>query len=55
MTTIKIGNQTFNSYENYEAAYVKRWEQLHDITLVPDLNWVRQNWEMRLNNPELYK
>lgn len=52
-TTVKIGDQVFSSYAQYEKAYIKKWEQLHQF-LSPDLNWVKKDWEMRINHPELY-
>jgi len=51
--TVKIGNNTFTSYEEYEKAYVKRWDELHPF-LSADLNWVKKDWETRINHPELY-
>lgn len=51
---VKIGEITFNSYEEYELAYIKKWYEIHDITSIVDLNWVRKDWEMRISNPELY-
>ena len=55
MKKVKIGNHIFNSYEEYEAAYEKKWEQIHGIYSRVNLNWARQDWEMRIANPELYK
>ena len=52
---VKIGTMIFNSYQEYETAYVKKWEEIHGIKSIVDLNWVRKDWEMRINNPELYK
>jgi len=52
---LKTGNVMFNSYEEYETAYVKKWEQIHGAFSRPDFNWVRQDWEMRIEKPELYK
>lgn len=52
--TVKIAEQVFNSYEEYEQAYIRNWEKFHG-TLAPDLNWVKKDWETRILHPELYK
>lgn len=51
--TLKIGNQIFKSYEEYERAYIKKWESLNKSVI--DLNWIKNDWKTRISNPELYK
>jgi hypothetical protein len=55
MQQVTIGTMVFNSYSEYETAYIAKWQQIHGIYSLVDLNWVRKDWEMRISKPELYK
>ena len=50
--TVVIGSKTFTSYKQYQAAYVKEWEKLHQSK--PDLLWCKNDWITRLKNPQLF-
>lgn len=46
---MKIGDQFFSSYEEYEKAYLAMWYKLHQ-NIQPDMNWIKSDWGYRKEN-----